>query len=333
MYIVTGGAGFIGSNIVHGLNQRGERDILVVDNLEQSQKFLNLRDLQFADYIDKRDFREALRQSATRGRNTLLDGRGIRAIFHQGACSDTMEYNGRYMMDNNFSYSCDLFQFAVQRRIPFIYASSAATYGDSTRFNETPENERPLNIYGYSKLLFDRYVQQHADRIQSTVAGLRYFNVYGPRERHHKGKMASMAFQLYQQLVQTGTAKLFAGTGGYGDGEQRRDFIYVRDLVDLNLFLADQPHLVGIFNAGSGQSRSFNDIARTLIALLASHDPQPVRREIQYLQMPEVLRDKYQNFTEADMTRLRNVARYTASFTTLEDGLADYVGILRSEGV
>ncbi|MBF0123750.1 MAG: ADP-glyceromanno-heptose 6-epimerase [Magnetococcales bacterium] len=313
MYIVTGGAGFIGANIVAGLNQRGERDVLVVDNLKNSSKFINLRDLFFADYLDKSVFREQLLQGK-------FERQPITAIFHQGACSDTMEYDGRYMMDNNFAWSRDLFQFAIARRIPLIYASSAATYGDSLCFTEAPANERPLNVYGYSKLLFDRYVQRHYQQLESTVVGLRYFNVYGPRERYHKGRMASMCYQLYRQLRDTGVAKLFGGSGGYGDGEQRRDFIYVRDLVQLNLFLAEpraQP-LYGVFNAGTGQSRSFNDIASTLITILG-------QGKVEYLPMPESLRDKYQSFTEADMSQLRQQTGYDQPFTSLEEGLRDYV--------
>ncbi|MBF0284362.1 MAG: ADP-glyceromanno-heptose 6-epimerase [Magnetococcales bacterium] len=314
MYIVTGGAGFIGANIVAGLNRRGESDILVVDNLEKGEKFLNLRDLQFADFMDKREFRQQLAAGAFR--EAL-----VRGIFHQGACSDTMEYNGRYMMDNNFTYSKELLHFSLEREIPFVYASSAATYGDSLQFAELPENERPLNVYGYSKLLFDRYAQRYYAKANSTVAGLRYFNVYGPRE-DHKGRMASMVHQLYHQLKESGVATLFEGTGGYGDGDQRRDFIFVEDAVAVNLFLSQRPEARGVYNVGTGASRSFNDIARAFIGLMGQGD-------IRYKAMPEGLRAKYQSFTQADVSRLR-AAGFDQPFTPLEKGVAAVFGQLES---
>ncbi|MBF0418088.1 MAG: ADP-glyceromanno-heptose 6-epimerase [Magnetococcales bacterium] len=309
MYIVTGGAGFIGANLVASLNRRGDTNILVVDDLKQGEKFLNLRDLEIADYMDLHEFRDLLRSG--RLRNTR-----IRAIFHQGACSDTMEYNGQYMMDNNYTYSKELLHFAMEQSTPFIYASSAATYGGSTVFAEHPDNEKPLNVYGYSKLLFDQYVQRYFPRCTSAVAGLRYFNVYGPRE-DHKGRMASMIHQMYHQIMQAGVVKLFTGSGGYGDGEQRRDFIHVEDVVKVNLFLADSGSVQGIFNVGTGKSRAFNDVARTLIGSLG-------RGEIQYVPMPEVLKEKYQSFTEADITRLRAVG-YDAPFHPLEEGIEAFV--------
>lgn len=309
MYIVTGGAGFIGANLVSTLNRRGDSNILVVDDLKQGDKFLNLRDLEIADYMDLHEFRDLLRSG--RLRNTR-----IRAIFHQGACSDTMEYNGQYMMDNNYTYSKELFHFAQEQNVPFIYASSAATYGGSKVFVEHPDNEKPLNVYGYSKLLFDQYVQRHLPRCVSAVAGLRYFNVYGPRE-DHKGRMASMIHQMYHQILGAGVVKLFTGSGGYGDGEQRRDFIHVEDVVKVNLFLADSGSVQGIFNVGTGKSRAFNDVARTLIERLG-------QGEIQYVPMPEVLKEKYQSFTEADISRLRAVG-YDAPFHSLEEGIAAFV--------
>ncbi len=305
MYIVTGGAGFIGANLVAGLNRRGDTNILVVDDLKQGDKFLNLRDLSIADYMDHTEFLEHVRSGHFH--NTRL-----RAIFHQGACSDTMEADGRYMMANNFTYSKELFHFAIEQNVPFIYASSAATYGDSTTFTEHPDNEKPLNVYGYSKLLFDQYVQRHFAHITIAVAGLRYFNVYGPRE-DFKGKMASMIHQLHQQLHNTGVAKLFTGSGGYGDGEQRRDFIYIEDVVKVNLFLASSGPIQGIFNVGTGKSRSFNAVARTLINTMGTG-------EIHYIPMPESLKEKYQSFTEADISRLRAVG-YDTPFHSLEEGI------------
>ncbi len=305
MYIVTGGAGFIGSNIVAGLNQRGDTDILVVDNLTRGDKFLNLRDLTIADFMDKTEFRDHLRQDTFRDQP-------VEAIFHQGACSDTMEYDGRYMMDNNFTYSKALFHFALAKAVPFIYASSAAVYGASTTFVEHPDHEQPLNVYGYSKLLFDRYVAQWPAPIQSTVVGLRYFNVYGPREQH-KGRMASMVYQLHQQLLTNQVAHLFEGSGGYGHGEQRRDFIAVSDVVAVNLFLARQNGLRGVCNVGTGASRRFNDIAHHLIKRLGQGD-------IRYKAMPEGLASKYQNFTEANVGQLRQMG-FTRPFTSLEAGI------------
>jgi ADP-L-glycero-D-manno-heptose 6-epimerase len=305
MYIVTGGAGFIGSHLVRGLNARGITDILVVDHLERSAKFLNLRHGQIADYMDKQEFRAAIESGRFEAR--------VDAIFHQGACSDTMEYNGVYMMDNNFTYSKMLLRFALAHQIPFIYASSAAAYGDSATFIEQPAYEKPLNIYGYSKLVFDQYVRRVLPDAPSAVVGLRYFNVYGPHEAH-KGRMASMAHQALKQLKATGIIQLYEGSGGYAAGEQRRDFVCVDDLVSVNLFFAAQPRARGIFNVGTGQSRSFNELARTLIQLHG-------RGEIQYMPFPEGLRDKYQNFTEANLTALR-AAGYTAPFISLEEGLA-----------
>ncbi len=307
MYIVTGGAGFIGSNIVKGLNDRGVTDILGVDNLRNSAKFHNLTDLQLADYLAKEDFAEAIRKNAL--------GENIAAIFHQGACSDTMEYDGCYMMNNNYEYSKRLLHFALQHEIPFIYASSAAVYGSSAVFREEPACEKPLNIYGYSKLLFDRYVQRLAPKITSTVVGLRYFNVYGPREQH-KGRMASMVHQICAQLKDSGKARLFEGSGGYGDGEQRRDFVAVQDVVAINLYFAEGAVQKGIFNVGTGKSRSFNDIARILIQLIGQGD-------MEYLPLPEALKEKYQSFTEADITRLRK-SGYDQEMTSLEEGIKGF---------
>ena len=314
MYIVTGGAGFIGSNIIKGLNQSGISDILVVDNLQKSEKFKNLTSLQFADYRDKETFIRAIRKE-----NVPND---ISAIFHQGACSDTMEYDGRYMMDNNYEYSKALLHFALERRVPFIYASSAAVYGTSQVFTEAAINEKPLNIYGYSKLLFDRYVSRIFPEVESTIVGLRYFNVYGPGE-DHKGRMASMVHQLCRQLQTTGKARLFRGTGGYGDGEQRRDFVSVDDIVAINLHFAKGPMQKGVYNVGTGQCRSFNDVARNCIDQLGIG-------EIEYVDMPATLMDKYQNYTQADISRLRE-AGFCDEMTSLEKGIARFVGGLRGD--
>ena len=305
MYIVTGGAGFIGSNVVKALNRRGITDILVVDNLSRSEKFRNLADLTIRDYLDKRELRQRLE-------NGTFDVKA-EAILHNGACSDTMESDGRYMLDNNFGDSKALLSHALKHRIPFVYASSAATYGASPDFAVDPANERPLNVYGWSKLLFDQHVRPLLPHIESTVVGLRYFNVYGPRE-HHKGRMMSVLHQLLRQLHETGVCRLFEGTDGYGNGEQVRDFVFVDDIVDINLFFAEGPLRRGIYNAGTGEARSFNAIACALIGLLGSG-------RIEYIPFPDALRGKYQSFTQADVASLRE-AGYAKPFTRLEDGIA-----------
>lgn len=311
MIIVTGGAGFIGSNLVHELNAQGHDDILVVDNLSDAasphKKFLNLTGARFADYMDKSEFRRALAEGG-------FATTEIRAILHQGACSNTLEDDGRYMMDNNFTYSKELLHFALHRSIPFVYASTAATYGLSTQFKEEPANERPLNIYGFSKLAFDNYVRHHQASFASTVVGLRYFNVYGPREIH-KGRMASVIHHFTRQLKDTGTIRMFEGSGGYGNGEQRRDFVYVRDLARMNMFFAFGDVRTAIVNAGTGKSRSFNDVASALVEV---HGPA----KIEYIPFPADLTARYQHFTEADVAGLR-AAGYTADFTELEVGIRE----------
>lgn len=311
MFIVTGGAGFIGSNIVRALNAQGVDEILVVDDLEDSRKFINLRDCKIWDYMDKREFRGVLEERKFNAK--------VHVILHQGACSDTMESDGRYMMENNFSYSKALLHYAVEHRIPFVYASSAAVYGSGGSFTEEPANEKPLNIYGYSKLLVDQYVRRIMPTAESTVVGLRYFNVYGPNEAH-KGRMASMVYQVYRQLKDKGIAKLFQGSDGYAHGEQRRDFVYVDDVADVNLFFALGPPRKGIFNVGTGHSRSFNDMANIWISLLGFG-------EITYIPFPDELKGKYQSFTEADISALRR-AGYEKPFTSLEEGIARYYKVL-----
>lgn len=304
MQIVTGAAGFIGSNLVRGLNDRGQRAILAVDDLTDGAKVRNLADCEVADFMDRDEFRAFLRRGAP--------GLEATAIYHQGACADTTEADGRYMMDNNYTYSKELLHWAIGRRVPFVYASSASVYGNASRCAEESASEGPLNVYAYSKLQFDRYCRGLGPTIRSTVVGLRYFNVYGPREQH-KGRMASMVTQLYDQLVADGVARLFEGTDGFADGEQRRDFIEVGDVVALNLFFAAGPARAGVFNAGTGRSRSFNDVARALIARLGSG-------RIAYVPFPETLRGKYQSFTEADLTRLRATG-FDRPLTTLERGI------------
>jgi ADP-L-glycero-D-manno-heptose 6-epimerase len=305
VFIVTGGAGFVGSNLVKELNRRGRTDILVVDNLQRSDKFRNLSDLIIQDYMDKREFRARL------DAGTL--GFKPEAIIHNGACSDTMESDGRYMMENNFTDSKAVLDFALKQRVPLVYASSAATYGSSPDFSVDPKNERPLNVYGWSKLVFDQHVRSLLPHAESTVVGLRYFNVYGPRE-HHKGRMMSVLHQLLRQLKEEGVCRLFEGTDGYCHGGQVRDFVFVGDIVDISLFFAQGPVRKGIFNAGTGEARSFNAIAETLIQHLG-------KGRIEYIPFPDALRGKYQSFTQADMQSLREIG-YERAFTGLEDGIA-----------
>jgi ADP-L-glycero-D-manno-heptose 6-epimerase len=303
MIVVTGGAGFIGSNLIQALNAEGESRILVVDRL--GDNFRNLCDLRFCDFMEPQDFRRAIEGGALPA--------SIHAIFHQGACADTTCSDGSYMMENNFTFSKVILHYALERKIPLVYASSASVYGAGRLSQPTPVNERPLNLYALSKLAFDNYVRNLPGATDSTVVGLRYFNVYGPRERH-KGRMASMVYQLHRQIEETGVAKLFAGTDGYGDGEQRRDFVFVGDIVRLNLFFARREAIRGIFNAGSGSSRSFNDVARSIITRLG-------KGAIQYIPFPENLQGKYQSFTQADIAEL-SVAGWSQPFTTIEDGVA-----------
>ncbi|MDY6993301.1 MAG: ADP-glyceromanno-heptose 6-epimerase [Pseudomonadota bacterium] len=309
MIIVTGGAGFIGSNLVKALNERGHKNILVVDNLAQGQKFKNLVDCDILDYQDKTTFFNRITQG-----DYLCAS--IQAVFHQGACSDTTEWNGRYMMENNYEYSKALLHYCLARRVPFIYASSAAIYGNSQQFQTQRHLEAPLNLYGYSKFLFDEYVRQRLETATSQIVGLRYFNVYGPQE-HHKNTMASVAFHFNQQLLAEGRVRLFTGSGGYADGEQRRDFIYVGDVAAVNLWFLDNPKKSGIFNVGTGRSQSFNELAR---AVLAWHG----RGELQYIPFPEPLKGHYQSFTEADITELRE-AGYDKPFKTVEEGVKMYL--------
>jgi ADP-L-glycero-D-manno-heptose 6-epimerase len=314
--IVTGGAGFIGSNLVHQLNSVGEKNILVVDNLAPAPnlsgpKFLNLAGAQYADYMDKREFRAAVKSGD-------FEGAKVRAILHQGACSNTLEDDGRYMMDNNYTYSKELLHFALEHKISFVYASTAATYGASTNFTEVPANERPLNVYGYSKLVFDNYVRRLIPEMKSTVVGLRYFNVYGPREQH-KGRMASVLHHFTKQLKETGTIKMFEGSGGYANGEQRRDFVFVNDLARINMFFAGllpgehaPKNVHAVVNAGTGEARTFKAVAE---ALMKVHGPG----KIEYIPFPGDLKNRYQHFTQADVAGLR-AAGYAAPFTALEEG-------------
>jgi ADP-L-glycero-D-manno-heptose 6-epimerase len=321
VYVVTGAAGFIGANLVKGLNAQGITDILAVDDLTQGDKFRNLVDCRITDYLDKDEFLARVKSGAFR--------RGVKAILHQGACSDTTASDGRYVMDTNYAYSCTLLDFCTTEKIPLIYASSAATYGALTGFREQPDCEGPLNVYGYSKLLFDQRVRRLPPG-GPQVVGLRYFNVYGDREQH-KGRMASVAYHFFNQYRAEGHVRLFEGSAGYGNGEQRRDFVSVEDVVKVNLHFLQNPGRSGIFNCGSGAAQSFNDVAVATVngCRAAAGEPALSLKELQnkgvirYIPFPGDLKGKYQSYTQADLTALR-AAGYTAPFLTVEQGVARY---------
>jgi len=315
VYIVTGGAGFIGSNIVKTLNGRGITDILVVDDLEDGTKFKNLADCEIADYMDKDAFLAHIQA-----------GKGfaqpVKTIFHNGACSATTEWNGKMMMQNNYEYSKEVLHYCLNNKIQYIYASSASVYGAGTIFEEKRQHEQPLNVYGYSKFQFDQYVRRVLPRASSQIVGLRYFNVYGPREQH-KGSMASVAFHFNNQIKAGDNVKLFTGCDGYGNGEQRRDFVFVNDVVKVNLWLSDHPKVSGIFNLGTGRSQTFNDVAN---AVIAWHN----KGKIEYVPFPDHLKGRYQSFTQADMTALRN-AGYSDAFSTVEQGVKSYLDTINQD--
>lgn len=323
--IVTGAAGFIGSNLVKGLNARGITDIIAVDNLTRGDKFRNLVDLQICDYIDKTVFFEQF-ASGHYGK--------VEAVFHEGACSDTMEHDGRYMLDNNYRASKTLLDAGQKQGVRLLYASSAATYGAGHEFRESPEFERPLNVYGYSKLLFDQVVRRALPHAATQIVGFRYFNVYGPREQH-KGRMASVAFHHFNQYREHGQVKLFGEYGGYGPGQQQRDFVWIDDVVAVNLWFFDHPGRSGIFNLGSGRAQPFNDVAQAVVNTLrleAGRQPLSLEElvqsgEIAYIPFPEALVGKYQCHTQADLSHLR-AAGCTHHFATVQEGTAQYMRAL-----
>jgi ADP-L-glycero-D-manno-heptose 6-epimerase len=330
-YVVTGAAGFIGSNLVRALNERGISNIIAVDNLTRADKFRNLVNCEIADYFDKEDF-------VDRVQSGIFEGT-FEAVLHQGACSDTMETDGHYMMDNNYRYSLALLDFCQEEEIPFIYASSASVYGGGRTFRESREFEAPLNIYGYSKFLFDQVVRQRLGDPDGQIAGFRYFNVYGPNEAH-KGRMASVAWHFFNQYRAGGCVKLFAGTDGYADGEQRRDFVSVEDVVKVNLHFLEHPQYSGIYNVGTGRAQSFNDVAVATINACrrlerkpaASLDELKALGAIDYVPFPDALKGKYQSYTEADISALRE-ADYQAPFLSVAEGVERYVDeLLRREG-
>ena len=320
-YVVTGAAGFIGSKIVEALNLAGVTDIIAVDNLQQSDKVRNLARLDIADYLDQSDFISRL---------DAFEG-AVDAVLHQGACSDTMEADGRYMMENNYRYSKLLLDWCQDEEVPLLYASSASVYGSGPEFREERGCERPLNVYGYSKFLFDQLVRRTLPGKTAQIAGFRYFNVYGPNEAH-KGRMASVAYHAYHQLVSQGKVKLFVGSGGYADGEQRRDFVHVDDVVDVNLWFLERRHVSGIYNCGTGRAQSFNDLAAAVINSVQGTSLPPkelaARGLIEYIPFPPGLKERYQSFTEADLSRLRATG-YPGEFRSVEQGVAAYVGELQ----
>jgi len=327
MIVVTGAAGFIGSNIVRGLNRRGHTNILAVDDLTDGDKFVNLVGGQIADYMHKEEFRRG-----------VLDGflPGVRAVFHQGACSDTTERNGQFMMDNNYRVTLELFEYCQSHKIPFIYASSAAVYGAGPVYVEDLANERPLNVYGYSKFLFDQVLRARMHSLTAQVVGLRYFNVYGPHEQH-KRRMASVAFHNMNQFLAEGHVRLFGGWDGYADGGQMRDFISVDDVVDVNLHFLEHPKVSGIFNCGTGRAQAFNDVASAVVNAMRGIQGKPAlsledlvkQGMLRYVEFPEDLKGRYQSYTQADVSALRK-AGFTAPLRDVQTGVTQYVQALHA---
>lgn len=324
-YVVTGACGFIGANLVKALNARGIADIIAVDNLARADKFGNLADCDIADYLDKKEFLDMIEHGQ-------FDG-SLDAILHQGACSDTMETDGRYMMANNYRYSLALLNYCQEQEVPLLYASSAAVYGSGGVFREQRACEAPLNIYGYSKFLFDQVVRRRLAGADSQIAGFRYFNVYGPREQH-KGRMASVAFHHFNQYRSEGKVRLFTGTDGYANGEQKRDFVYVGDVVKVNMAFLENG-VSGIYNLGTGRAQSFNELAAATVNACRALEGQPAlplaalvaQGIIEYIAFPEALQGKYQSFTQADLAQLRGIG-YTGEFAAVAEGVADYVNWL-----
>mgnify|MGYP001985747895 FL=1 len=310
----------IGSNLVAALNKRGRRDIIVVDHLKDGRKMRNLADLDIADYIDRDEFFNEITSV-----NTFEKPE---AVFHLGACSSTTEWDGKFMMDNNYNFSKALLSFCQETGSQFIYASSASVYGMGLNgFRENRECEKPINMYAYSKFQFDQYIRMHEKNLKAQVVGLRYFNVYGPRETH-KGSMSSTPYHFNNQLLQNEVCKLFSASGGYNAGEQRRDFIYVSDCVAVNLWFFDNPNKSGIFNVGTGRSQTFNEVAQAVLSWHKKH--RGINGKIEYIPFPKHLEDSYQNHTEADITKLRE-AGYEAPFHTVEEGVNCYLSNLNRE--
>jgi ADP-L-glycero-D-manno-heptose 6-epimerase len=308
MIVVTGGAGFIGSNIIKALNARGITDILIVDDLTNGHKVHNIADLKVYSYMDKDDFLELVKSK---------ENHNITAIFHQGACSSTTEWDGKYVMNNNYTYSNIVYSYAKYHNIPFIYASSASVYGLGEHgFSIDEKCEHPINVYAYSKLLFDNQMRGILPNTTSQVVGLRYFNVYGPREQH-KGSMSSVMYHFNNQLLDSDKIKLFGGYDGYLDGEHSRDFVHVDDVVKVNLWFYDNPHISGIYNVGTGTSETYNTVAQKVIDYHGTG-------KVKYTKFPEHLKNVYQSYTKADLSLLR-YAGYTEEFKSITDGVKEYL--------
>lgn len=311
MFVVTGGAGFIGSALVFKLNQEGVEDILIVDELGSDNKWKNLNGLKFSDYIHKESFLQQLRRDSL----PVVD-----AILHMGACSSTTEQDSDYLMENNFAYSKHLAEFAMGHNSRFIYASSAATYGDGSQGysdqHDLITKLRPLNMYGYSKQLFDLWVLRNG--YDKSLVGLKFFNVFGPHE-YHKGSMGSMILKAYQQVKNSGCVKLFrSNTTDYKDGEQKRDFIYIKDCFEPIWWLLNNSDVSGIFNLGSGKARTWLDLANAVFSAMKRE------AKIEFVDMPAEIKSQYQNFTEADMSKLQATG-CPLSFHALEESVSDYV--------
>ena len=314
MIVVTGSNGFIGSNLIKGLNEMGIKDIIAVDDHSNLELKENIAHCEIQDYIDIEEFLDQVISNQ-------FDNKGIRAVFHQGACSNTMEWDAEYLYKNNLLYSKELLKLSKKLDIPLIYASSASVYGSGEEFKELIENEDPINLYAYSKFKFDQIVRKELEDSTAQIVGLRYFNVYGPHERHKKN-MASVAFHLHNQLKEAEEIKLFKGSGGFEDGEQRRDFVYVEDVVKVNLWFLENPNVSGIFNVGTGESQTFNDVAEAVI-------DWNKKGKIKYIDFPEKLKGAYQSYTQADIAKLRE-AGYEEEFLNVQDGVKRYLDTIES---
>ena len=314
MIIVTGSNGFIGSNLIQGLNEIGYKNIIAVDDQDDPELKDNIAHCDIEDFLNIDEFINLIK-------NNEIDGTKIRAIFHQGACSNTMEWDADFLYKNNLLYSKELLNFSQKTQTPLIYASSASVYGAGKIFEESIENEDPINLYAYSKFKFDQLVRQELIKSETQIVGLRYFNVYGPQEQH-KGTMASVAFHLHNQLKDNEEIKLFEGSDGYDDGEQRRDFIYVEDVVKVNLWFLENQKVSGIFNVGTGKSQTFNEVAHSVINWNK-------RGKINYVPFPEKLKGAYQSYTQADISKLRK-AGYKDEFLNVQEGVKKYLDRLES---
>ncbi len=312
MIVVTGSNGFIGSNLIKGLNKIGYKDIIAVDDHNNHKLKENIIHCEIQDYLDIDEFLLLIQKNK-------FDGTKLKSIYHQGACSNTMEWDAEYLYKNNFLYSKEILNLSIKSNTPLIYASSASVYGSGNVFEESIENESPINLYAYSKFKFDQLVRQALTEKTTQIVGLRYFNVYGPQEQH-KGSMASVAYHLHNQLKGNGSIKLFKGSDGYSDGEQRRDFIYIDDIVKVNLWFLENKKISGIFNLGTGKSRTFNDVAQ---AVINWHS----KGRIEYIDFPEKLKGSYQSFTEANISKLREVG-YTEDFIDITEGVDLYLDTL-----